>query len=122
MNPNNFTKIIKKYKRCPLCGTSYKDTKLEVSLENEVVTIKCGCGFLKNVDKDNKEIISSLNEQMPFCDENGCVYNYESSCITDSKAVKQGRLTQGNINQYCALCPQYKKGEHEFYAMARKPI
>lgn len=51
-----FSKIIKKYKKCPNCGSSYKDTKLKVELENEIIIISCECGFLKKVDKNNKEV------------------------------------------------------------------
>jgi hypothetical protein len=48
--------IINKYKKCPKCGSNYKDTKLKTKLENEIITIYCECGFMKKVDKDNKEI------------------------------------------------------------------
>lgn len=56
MDATSFSNIIKKYKNCPGCGSSYKETNLKCSLENEFVTISCTCGFLKRVDKDNKEI------------------------------------------------------------------
>lgn len=56
MNVSAFTSVVKKYKKCPNCGSSWKDTKLKCSLENEVVTISCECGFLKKVDEKNKEV------------------------------------------------------------------
>lgn len=56
MNAMKFTSVTKKYKKCPNCGSSWKDTKLQVSLEDEVITISCECGFLKKVDENNKEL------------------------------------------------------------------
>ena len=56
MNAFIFGSIVRKYKKCPNCGSSYKDTDLQCSLENEVITISCKCGFLKKVDEHNKEI------------------------------------------------------------------
>ena len=35
---------------------SWKVTKLQVSVKDEIVTISCECGFLKLVDENNKEI------------------------------------------------------------------
>lgn len=58
MNVSKFTGIIKKYKKCPNCGSSYKDTDLQMSLENEIVTITCKCGFLKKVNENNKEVFT----------------------------------------------------------------
>lgn len=51
MNMSNFTNIIKKYKKCPKCGVSYKTTNLSCSLENEIITISCKCGWEKNRQK-----------------------------------------------------------------------
>lgn len=56
MNAIAFTNIIKKYKKCPNCGASYKTTDLQCSLEEEIVTISCKCGWEKKVDENNKEI------------------------------------------------------------------
>jgi len=56
MNGFIFRNVVRKYKKCPKCGSSYKDTDLQCSLENEVITISCKCGFLKKVDEHNKEI------------------------------------------------------------------
>lgn len=56
MNANKLFNVFKKYKKCPGCGSSYRDTKLKSKLENEVITIYCECGFLKKVDENNKEI------------------------------------------------------------------
>jgi RNase P subunit RPR2 len=56
MEAYDFIKITRKFKKCPNCGSSWKDTKLNVELENDIVTISCECGFLKRVNKDNKEI------------------------------------------------------------------
>lgn len=56
MDSMKFVNITKKYKKCPNCGSSWKDTKLKVSLKDEIITISCECGFLKKVDENNKEI------------------------------------------------------------------
>lgn len=56
MNGWTYSRIIGKYKKCPQCGSSYKDTDLQFSLANEIITISCKCGFLKKVDEHNKEI------------------------------------------------------------------
>lgn len=56
MNIKDFNKVVKKYKHCPNCGSSYKDTKLSVELTDDVITISCECGFHKRVDKNNKEL------------------------------------------------------------------
>lgn len=56
MNISNFTRIIRAYKKCPNCGSSYKDTDLQCSLANEIITITCKCGFFKKVDENNKEV------------------------------------------------------------------
>lgn len=40
MNGWTFSRIIGKYKKCPQCGSSNKDTKLKFSLEDEIITIK----------------------------------------------------------------------------------
>lgn len=57
MNITSFDNVVRKYKKCPNCGSSWKDTKLKVELKDEIVTINCECGFLKRVDENNKEII-----------------------------------------------------------------
>ncbi len=56
MDASKFVSITRKYKKCPGCGSSWREPKLKVSVENEVVTISCACGFLKRVDENNKEI------------------------------------------------------------------
>ena len=56
MDAFKFVNITRKYKKCPICGSSWKDTKLQVSVKDEIVTISCECGFLKLVDENNKEI------------------------------------------------------------------
>lgn len=56
MNPFKFSSVVKKYKKCPKCGSSYKDTDLQVQLKNEIIEISCICGFLKCVDENNKEL------------------------------------------------------------------
>lgn len=58
MNGWTFSRILEKYKKCPNCGSSYKDTKLKVNLENEIITISCECGFSKRIDEHNKEVKS----------------------------------------------------------------
>lgn len=56
MNATEFIEVCKRYKKCPNCGSSWKDTDLKVDLIEEVVKIYCACGFEKYVDKNNKEI------------------------------------------------------------------
>ena len=56
MNVTAFTKILRKYKKCPGCGSSWKETDMSVSLIGEIVTISCKCGFFKQVDENNKEV------------------------------------------------------------------
>ena len=56
MDCRKFTSVLKKYKKCPRCGASYKTPLLQVSLENEVIHITCVCGFSKYVDENNKEV------------------------------------------------------------------
>lgn len=48
--------VISKYEKCPDCGSSYDTTDLQCSLENEIITITCKCGFKKRIDKNNNEI------------------------------------------------------------------
>ena len=62
MDTYKFTSVIKRYKKCPNCGSSYKDTKLKVSLENEIITISCECGFFKQVDENNKKLQELINK------------------------------------------------------------
>ena len=57
MDARSFVSIVRKYKKCPDCGSSWKDTNLNVDLKDEIAVISCKCGFLKKVDKNNKEII-----------------------------------------------------------------
>lgn len=56
MNGWTFSRIIGKYKKCPNCGASYKTNDIQTSLENEIITIECKCGFKKKVDEHNKEV------------------------------------------------------------------
>ncbi|MEG2983823.1 MAG: DUF3797 domain-containing protein [Peptostreptococcaceae bacterium] len=56
MDACKLTNVLRKYKKCPGCGSSWKDTKLKSKLDNEIITIYCECGFEKNVDENNKEI------------------------------------------------------------------
>lgn len=56
MVANKFISIVRKYKKCPNCGESWKGEALQVQLEGEVVEITCICGFFKRVDENNKEI------------------------------------------------------------------
>lgn len=56
MNGWTFSRIVNKYKKCPKCGSSYKDDKLKVSLEDEIITISCECGFKKKVNEKNQEV------------------------------------------------------------------
>ena len=51
-----FLNVVKKYKKCPSCGGSWKSTKLKTFLEHNVITIYCECGFLKKVDENNQEL------------------------------------------------------------------
>lgn len=56
MNGWTFSRIIGKYKKCPNCGASYKTNDILISLENEIISISCKCGFKKKVDENNKEV------------------------------------------------------------------
>lgn len=56
MNAVQFVGIVNRYKKCPICGVSYKKTKMKVQLMGDVVEISCECGFLRCVDGNNKEI------------------------------------------------------------------
>ncbi len=56
MDANKFINITRKYKKCPKCESSWKDTKLKFDLKDEIITISCECGFFKKVNEDNKEI------------------------------------------------------------------
>ncbi|WP_343342469.1 hypothetical protein [Terrisporobacter petrolearius] len=56
MNANKVISVIRKYKKCPKCGSSWKDTKLKTELKDEIITISCECGFLKKVNENNQEI------------------------------------------------------------------
>lgn len=56
MNGWTFTRILNKYKECPECGTSSKTTDMYHSLENEIITIGCKCGWKIKVDENNKEV------------------------------------------------------------------
>ena len=56
MNIQKFSKVVNSYKKCPNCGSGYKETKLSVDVKDEIITISCTCGFLKRVDENNKEI------------------------------------------------------------------
>lgn len=56
MNGWTFSRIIGKYKKCPNCGSSYRENKLQCSLKDEIITISCECGFIKRVDEKNREV------------------------------------------------------------------
>ena len=56
MNISKFNSIVKKYKKCPSCGASWKGTDLSVELKNEVVHVRCICGFSKYINEYNNEV------------------------------------------------------------------
>lgn len=56
MDAMSLCNVISQYEECPDCGSSYDTTDLQCSLENEIITITCNCGFKKRVDENNKEI------------------------------------------------------------------
>lgn len=56
MNANKLLSVLRKYKKCPKCGASWKGTELTSELKDEVVHISCTCGFSKFVDENNKEV------------------------------------------------------------------
>lgn len=62
MDSWDFVMVTRKYKKCPDCGSSWKDTKMNISLSDEIISITCECGFAKNVDKNNKEIKGNKHE------------------------------------------------------------
>ncbi len=43
--------VTRKYKKCPQCGSSWRDTKIKVELHEELITISCECGFFKKVGR-----------------------------------------------------------------------
>lgn len=47
-----FGGIINEYKKCPECGSN---NDLQCSLKNEIVTISCKCGFLKNISSQSTD-------------------------------------------------------------------
>jgi len=69
------------------------------------------------VEETKKEIIERLNEEMPYCNKGNCKYNWELNCITDDVEIRKKRVTQGNSDgQWCALCPCFTNGDHEWYS------
>lgn len=56
MNGWKLASVVRKYKKCPVCGASWKTTEMYNSLKNEVITIGCNCGWKIKVDENNKEI------------------------------------------------------------------
>ena len=73
-------------------------------------------GIYEDYSGMKKEIINSLNEFMPYCNQGDYIYNWELSCITADPKVRSNRITQENEGrQWCSLCSCYKKGTHEYY-------
>lgn len=56
MNSSKYLNVMRKYKKCPNCGTTYRDYKLKHELKDEIIHIFCECGFSKYVDENNKEV------------------------------------------------------------------
>ena len=56
MDANKFLIVSKKYKKCPLCGASWKTDKMKLELVDDIITISCECGFVKHVDENNNEV------------------------------------------------------------------
>ena len=56
MEANKFLSIVRKYKKCPNCGESWKGKSLQLELQDNIVHITCTCGFSKMVDENNKEV------------------------------------------------------------------
>lgn len=57
MNGFKLTAILRKYKKCPVCGASWKTTSLYHELHDEIITIGCNkCEWKIKVDENNKEI------------------------------------------------------------------
>ena len=51
MDGNKFLSIVRKYKKCPNCGKSYKEPDFGIELKDEIITISCTCGFIKKVSQ-----------------------------------------------------------------------
>lgn len=64
MDALKFMGVIRKYKKCPGCGRSWKGTDLQVQLKNEVVEVSCKCWFLKYVDENNKVSLDVVADKL----------------------------------------------------------
>lgn len=56
MNGWTFTRIVNKYRNCPLCGASYKTADIKATLESDIITLKCKCGWKKRVNERDEEV------------------------------------------------------------------
>ena len=56
MNGFKFVAVVRKYKKCPQCGVSWKTTDMYQELNDEVITIGCKCGWQIRVDENNKKV------------------------------------------------------------------
>lgn len=53
MNGWTYARLVGKYKKCPKCGSK---ENLVSSLKDEIITVKCTCGWCIKVDEHNKEV------------------------------------------------------------------
>ena len=56
MNGFKCVAVVRKYKKCPQCGVSWKTTDMYQELKDEVITIGCKCGWQIRVDENNKKV------------------------------------------------------------------
>jgi len=72
MNVSKITLVVKKYKKCPQCGSSWKKSDLQVELQNEIIKISCKCGFLKYVNENNEELIRGKRRESGIIEWGDC--------------------------------------------------
>lgn len=57
MNIRELIPIMKKYEKCPKCGsTKIGNSEGGIIVEDDTYTRTCKCGFKITVDKNNKEV------------------------------------------------------------------
>lgn len=82
MDGFKFMSVVKKYEKCPQCGSSCRGIDLQFQLKDEVIEISCKCGFLKYVDENN-----------------------EVSLDTVADKIKEGKITPNQARIMCGLEP-----------------
>lgn len=63
MNIRALMPILKKYEKCPSCGsTTIGNGQGGIIIEDDTYTRTCICGFRKTVDENGKEVKTQLKE------------------------------------------------------------